>query len=178
MRRGIIVATLAATVGAITLTGVGCGGSDDGDESETPDITVETDGTITSDLGDVVVNSPASVTVTAQSGDGTAVKIDQVDLPAPGFVLVLDPTSAVVGEFGQVIGASDLLPIGVSSDVEVSLDPTLPASRTLFAEPHVDSNQNGTLDWDPVNGPVIDLSTLPVSGSTLKTFAEFDYTVE
>jgi hypothetical protein len=106
------------------------------------------------------------------------VTIDQVDLPAPGFVLVLDPTSEVLGEFGQIIGASDLPPIGVSSDVEVSLDPTLATSGTLFAEPHVDSNQNGTLDWVPANGPVIDLSTLPESGSTVKTFAEFDYTVD
>lgn len=147
------MAALAVTVSAIALTGAACGGSDDGDEAETPDVTVETDGMITSDLGGIVVNSPASITVTAQSGDGTTVTIDQVDLPAPGFVLVLDPTPEVLGEFGQIIGASDLLPIGVSSDVEVSLDPTLATSGTLFAEPHVDSNQNGTLDRDPTNGP-------------------------
>jgi hypothetical protein len=58
VRREIIVAALAVTVSAIALTGAACGGSDDGDEAETPDVTVETDGMITSDLGDIVVNSP------------------------------------------------------------------------------------------------------------------------
>ena len=96
----------------------------------------------------------------------------------PGFVLVLDPTTEVLGELGEIIGVSELLPIGTSSDVEVVLDPALTASGTLFAEPHVDSNQNGTLDWDPINGPVTDLSTLPETESAIKTFAEFSYTVE
>lgn len=169
---------MAATVGVVALTGAGCGGFDDGDEGATPDATVETDGTITTDLGDIVPNSPASIAVIAQSGDGRSATIDEVDLPAPGFVLVLDPTAEGLGEFGQIIGVSDLLPIGGASDIEVSLDPPLATSGTLFAEPHVDSNQDGTLDWDPVNGRVIDLSTMPETGSTVKTFAEFDYTVE
>ena len=42
----------------------------------------------------------------------------------------------------------------------------------------MDSDQNGTLDWDLINGPATGLSTLPETGSAIKTFAEFPYTVE
>ncbi len=182
MRRRIVMGALAAALGAAVLAGAACGGSSDsGDDPEATtevEATVETDGTTTDELGGIVANSPASIVVSPQSGDGSQVTVDEVDLPAPGFVLVLDPTTEVIGELGQVIGVSELLPAGVSSDVAVALDPPLAATGTLFAEPHVDSNQNGVLDWDPVNGPVTDLATLPETGSTIKTFAEFEYTVE
>jgi hypothetical protein len=52
-------------------------------------------------------------------------------LPAPGFVLVLDPATEVLGGLGEIIGVSELLPTGTSSDVEVVLGPALTTSGTL-----------------------------------------------
>ena len=171
------MAALAVTVSAIALTGAACGGSDDGDEAETPDVTVETDGMITSDLGGIVVNSPASITVTAQSGDGTTVTIDQVDLPAPGFVLVLDPTPEVLGSSGRSSARRTCCP---SASRAMSRCPSIRRSpHRERCSPSRTSTRIRTVrsTGTPPTVPVIDLSTLPESGSTVKTFAEFDYTV-
>ncbi len=90
--------------------------------------------------------SPSALEAEAQTSDGTTVTIASVTLPAPGFVAV---HAAGDGGPGPVIGVSDLLPEGTSTDVVVTLDTPLEASAAVFPMVHIDMNQNGAYDFAP-----------------------------
>ncbi len=71
----------------------------------------------------------ASVTFSAQTSDGTSIVVDSVSLPAAGFIAV---HANADGSSGAVIGHSDLLPAGTSTDVVVTLDQALTATDLVF----------------------------------------------
>jgi hypothetical protein len=183
MRRRSIVAPSLVALAAGLIPLAGCGGSgDDAGAGEAPG-DAGTEATSTGEVvdtpsGELAANFPAGVEVSAQSGDGASMVVDRVELPHPGWVLILDPAEPVIGELGRVVGVSDALAAGVSEDVVVALDPPLETSGTLFAEPHVDSNLNGVLEWDPVAGPVVDQSAVAEQGDAIKVFGEIPYRVE
>lgn len=123
----------AIALGAgLALTLAACGG---GDDDTTEPVEIPT--------------SPATLTLGDQDGDGTVVVIDAVDLPADGFVAIHGDGG---GSPGPVIGVSDLLPAGATSDVTVTLDETLDATGVVFPMVHIDTNANGIYEFGTVEG--------------------------
>ncbi len=92
---------------------------------------------------------PASITFDAQISDGTTITVANVELPAAGFIAVHSDGG---GSPGPVIGVSDLLPAGASSDVSIMLAEPLTADSTVFPMVHIDTNTNGVYEFGTVDG--------------------------
>ena len=145
MRRRMILVLIAAAA----LVAAGCG-DDDGDDGatgagETTETTEEMAEDEETGDGDVAM-SPATLDLEDQSGDGTTVVVAGVSLPSDGFIAIHADAD---GSPGPVVGHSELLEAGDSSDVEVTLDEPLTESATLWPMAHIDTNGNGTYDFDP-----------------------------
>jgi len=93
-----------------------------------------------------MMTESASVTFEDQSTSGDSVTVASATLPEGGFVTIHDDT---VGDdaIGSVVGTSDYLESGTSSDVEVSLDESIESAGTFFAMPHLDTNGNEAYDF-------------------------------
>ena len=83
---------------------------------------------------------PAAITMADQRTDGAAVVVGEVTLPATGFVALHADEDGVPG---VILGLSPLLPVGVSSDVSITLDQPLEGSQPLFAVAYVDRDGDG-----------------------------------
>lgn len=94
--------------------------------------------------------SPASVTFGEQRIIGDAVTVASADLPAAGFVVIREDDQ---GGPGRILGISDLLPAGTSTDIEVVFDDTLGLTTVMFASVYIDRDADGilTLGDDPVD---------------------------
>ena len=125
---------LLTTLAALTLFVAACGDDDDGSAAPADD-TVEAPPT-----------GPADISAADQSGDGTEVTVASVTLPADGFVVVHADAD---GAPGPVIGHSELLPEGESTDVVVTLDEPLSDTATVWPMAHIDTNGNGAYDFAP-----------------------------
>lgn len=90
--------------------------------------------------------APAEVVFEAQTSDGTSIVVASVTLPSPGFIAI---HSNADGGPGPVIGHSDLLPAGTSTDVMVTLDEPLTQTDLLFPMAHIDFDQDGEYDFFP-----------------------------
>jgi hypothetical protein len=90
--------------------------------------------------------SPAEVVFEAQESDGTSIVVASVTLPAPGFIAI---HSNADGGPGPVIGNSDLLPVGTSENVVITLDTPLEATDLVFPMVHIDMNENGEYEFMP-----------------------------
>lgn len=128
---------LLSILAALVLLVAACGDDDDASDEPTGDDTVP--------VGEPAMG-PAELTADDQSGDGTEVVVDSVTLPADGFLVVHADAD---GAPGPVIGHTDLLPEGESTDVVVPLDEPLTESATVWPMAHVDTNTNGEYDFDP-----------------------------
>ena len=110
---------------------------------------------------------PSALEADAQTGDGTAITVAMVTLPAPGFIAV---HANADGGPGPVIGHSALLPAGTSTDVVITLDQPLTASDLVFPMVHIDMNGNGEYEFAPpdvktdVPGLLDDGETIAVIG--------------
>jgi hypothetical protein len=145
---------LVALIATLALIAAACG--DDADDAS--DVVEESPSVAADDSSDDMADEPADemaepppmgpaeLTVDDQSGAGATVVITSVMLPAEGFIAI---HSDAGGNPGPVIGHSDLLPAGVSTDVIVTLDEPLVADTTLWPMVHIDTNRNGTYDFDP-----------------------------
>lgn len=134
MNRGRLLPIIAAAA----LLAAACGDSDDAED--VADTTVEAGGSTEPAMG------PAELTVEAQSGDGATVTVASVTLPSGGFIAIHADNA---GAPGPVIGHSDALDAGESTDVEVTLDEPLAADATVWPMAHIDTNANGEYDFDP-----------------------------
>jgi plastocyanin len=92
---------------------------------------------------------PASLVFDPQTSDGTTIIVANVELPAAGFIAVHSDGG---GSPGPVIGVSDLLPAGASSDVSITLAEPLTADATVFPMVHIDTNANGVYEFGTVDG--------------------------
>ncbi len=90
--------------------------------------------------------TPASITAEDQTSDGSTIVVASITLPAPGFIAVHGDAG---GSPGPVIGHSDLLPAGESTDVSITLDEALTASGPVFPMAHIDINDNGVYEFNP-----------------------------
>ncbi|MFP4513178.1 MAG: hypothetical protein ACLFRV_09565 [Acidimicrobiales bacterium] len=175
MSRRVLITVFAA----LALIASGCGNDDADDTGDTPDepgaeTTTTTTAATTDDdeagddeagddeagddeagddeAGDSPPMSPAELTVEDQSGDGTTVQVASVTLPADGFIAVHADDDGP----GPVIGNSDLLPAGESTDVEITLDEEVSEDTTLWPMAHIDTNLNGTYDFGSEPDPQAD----------------------
>ncbi|MGH8915916.1 MAG: DUF7282 domain-containing protein [Acidimicrobiia bacterium] len=89
---------------------------------------------------------PSALGADAQETDGTTIVIATVTLPSPGFIAIHGDAD---GSPGPVVGHSDLLPAGDSTDVTVTLDEPLTESGTLWPMVHIDFNDNGEYEFFP-----------------------------
>ncbi len=105
--------------------------------------------------GDIVLDSAsvspamgsmdtATVTFNNQTTSGDSVTVASATLPEGGFVTVHDDT---VGDdaIGSVVGTSDYLESGSSSNIEVGVN--ISESGQYFAMPHLDTNGNEAYDF-------------------------------
>ena len=90
--------------------------------------------------------SPSDIVAEDQSSDGTTVTVASVTLPSPGFIAIHGNSD---GAPGPVIGNSELLPAGTSTDVVVTLDQPLTATDMVFPMVHIDINENGVYEFFP-----------------------------
>ena len=110
---------------------------------------------------------PSALEAEAQTSDGTTITVASVTLPAPGFIAV---HANADGGPGPVIGHSDLLPAGTSTDVVITLDQPLTATDMVFPMVHIDMNGNGEYEFAPpdvttdVPGLLADGETIAVTG--------------
>lgn len=98
------------------------------------EVTVEDD-----DGGNGGGDTPA-ITVEDQTfaeGEADVVSIAEATLDEPGFVVIHQDDG---GEFGDIIGSSDVLEAGTSENVEVQLDRQAEDGETLWAMLHHDGN--------------------------------------
>jgi hypothetical protein len=114
-------------------------------EDEATTTTAESEPT-TTEANQAPAISPAEVVFEAQESDGTTIVVASVTLPAPGFIAVHGNAD---GAPGAVIGHSDLLPVGTSENVVVTLDTPLEATDLVFPMAHIDMNSNGEYEFMP-----------------------------
>ena len=167
-RTWLFVGIGAAVVLVIILFAVFSGGDDEPTESattvpidttEAPDATSPPD--TTAPTGPAM--SPAEVVFDAQTSDETSIVVASVTLPSPGFIAV---HSNADGGPGPVIGHSELLPAGTSTDVAVTLDEPLAATDLLFPMAHIDVDRNGEYDFMPPD-IAIDLPASTADGAVV-----------
>lgn len=140
MKRTLMLLAVVAFVAA-------CGGSGSTTTvaGETTTTTVAGETTTTAGTGTPAV-SPSDIVAEDQSSDGTTITVASVTLPSPGFIAVHGNSD---GAPGPVIGNSELLPAGTSTDVVVTLDQPLTATDMVFPMVHIDMNSNGVYEFFP-----------------------------
>jgi plastocyanin len=166
-RPGSIRSLLAVGV-TVTLLLAACGGDDDDDA--TSDTTAAPAEQSTDPSGEVAMQ-PASVGFDSQESDGTMVVVASVELPADGFIAVHGDGG---GSPGPVVGHSDLLPAGASTDVMVMLDSPLDGDATLYPMAHIDTDGNGVYEFGSVDG--VDGPALTAEGDVAVVGAEVTVT--
>jgi predicted lipoprotein with Yx(FWY)xxD motif len=137
---------------ALVLVVAACGGSDATDTTSAPEETTAST-TATTAVAETTTTeapgpatSPAEVVFEDQESDGTQIVVASVTLPSPGFIAVHGNDG---GAPGPVVGHSDLLPAGTSTDVTVTLDTPLESTDLLFPMAHIDVNENGEYEFMP-----------------------------
>jgi len=105
-------------------------------------------------------SGPSSLEADDQEGLGLGVSVASVTLPAQGFIAV---HAEADGAPGPVIGHSDLLPAGTSTDVEIIFDEPLEASAKVFPMAHIDMDGDGQYTFMPPDN-AIDLPALLDNG--------------
>ena len=165
MRRKSRMTALAVPVVALGLIVSGCGDDDDEPADTGGDTAEETD------AGGAVPFAPTTITADDQSGDGTTVVVASLDLPTAGFIAVHADDN---GAPGAVIGNTEILPAGESTDVEVPITEVISGTVTVWPMAHVDTNGNETYDFAPPDvtddGPALveeggDVAVLPIEYS-------------
>ena len=149
-------------IGTLSLVTAACGG----DDSATTTVSPTAVAPMTTASTDPAV-APAEVVFEAQTSDGRSIVVASVTLPSPGFIAV---HGNAVGAPGQVIGLSDLLPAGTSTEVVVTLDEPLAATDLLFPMAHIDVNGNGS--WDARACCELDLPPTTADGGVAVVGAE------
>ena len=113
------------------------------------------------DNGDVAVvavnltvlpaTAPSFLEADEQTSDGATIVVKTVNLPANGFIAVHADAD---GSPGPVIGHSDLLTAGGSTDVTVTLDEALTASGVVWPMVHIDMDGDGEYTFMPPDNAV------------------------
>lgn len=129
---------------AFALVAAACGGTTA--TTAAPSTTQAVTTTTATPVAATPPTGPSEIAFSPQVSDGSTIVIDSVNLPAPGFIAVHADAD---GKPGPIVGHSDLLPAGTSTDVTVTLDAPLTESAKLFPMVHIDMNGNGEYEFFP-----------------------------
>lgn len=162
---------LAVLVVAIGLVAAACSSSA---TTETTTTTAETTTTTGGPDGGMPETAPASVIAEDQTSDGTGIVVKSVDLPAAGFIAVHADND---GSPGAVIGHSDLLPAGTSTDVSVVLDTPINDGSVLWPMAHIDMDEDGEYTFVPPDN-AIDVPGLTADGDVAMVPVKVDVSDE
>jgi len=132
---------LIAAVFGLSLLAAACGDSGTSTSTAT---TTAAPATTAAEM--MAATSPASIDAADQTGDGTTVTVASIDLPSDGFIVIHADNG---GSPGPILGWSDLLPAGASTDVVVTLNTAITADATVWPMAHVDANSNGIYEFMP-----------------------------
>lgn len=113
----------------------------------------------------------AAISAGAQSGDGTTVTVSSISLPTAGFIAVHADAG---GSPGAVIGHSEILPAGLTGDVQITLDTPLDADAAVWPMAHLDVNDNGIYEFG-ADTDNTDIPATNVDGEV--AMVSVDYTV-
>lgn len=92
-----------------------------------------------------------SVSLLDQESDGSTVVVLDATIPQGGFIAIHETNED--GSPGAVIGHTEFLEPGTSSNVNVSLDEPIESDQSLIAMLHQDTNDNETYDFPDADGP-------------------------
>lgn len=141
--------TRLSLIAIIALLVAACGGED---TTQTTEATTTTAAPTTTTVAatttepDGPSTGPADITFESQTSNGESITIASVTLPTDGYVVVHADAD---GTPGAVIGWSDLLPEGTSTDVTVTFEEPLTETQTVFPMAHIDANGNGEYEFFP-----------------------------
>ena len=153
---------------ALGLVLTACGGGEATETTVTTEATTTSaDGASSTTEGGPAI-SPAEIVFEAQESDGSSIVVASVTLPSPGFIAVHGNAD---GAPGAVIGNSELLPEGVSTDVLVELDSPLAGTDMVFPMAHIDMDEDGVYEFMPPDN-AIDIPATTADGSVAVTGAE------
>ncbi|HSQ36674.1 MAG TPA: hypothetical protein VLS92_02150 [Acidimicrobiia bacterium] len=96
--------------------------------------------TASAEVGLLAPLAPAAVTLADQRINGEEVVVDEVTLPAPGFVAL---QAGVDGVPGAILGLSGLLPEGITRAVAIPLGEPAAGVQTVFAVVYIDRDGDG-----------------------------------
>ncbi|MGB7859774.1 MAG: hypothetical protein WBM90_04695 [Acidimicrobiia bacterium] len=161
MRRLVPLVTVLALVVAA------CGGTVT-TETTTNEAAAATTNAATNTTAAGPPTSPAEVVFEAQESDGSSIVVASVTLPSPGFIAV---HANADGSPGPIIGHSELLPEGISTDVAVKLDAPLESTDLLFPMAHIDMDENGEYEFAPPDNAV-DIPATTAEGGVAVVGAE------
>jgi PGF-CTERM protein len=109
-----------------------------------------TDGSAVVDTAEVTAS--ATVEMSDQPTDGSAVVVDRVELSEDGFVTIHDSSLLDSATFDSIRGTSAYLEAGVHEDVRIELDEELDNEDTLIPMAHKDTNDNEQYDFAESEG--------------------------
>lgn len=142
--------TRLSLIAVVALLVAACGGEDTAtqttEDGTTTTAAPTTTVAATTTEADGPPTGPADITFESQTSDGTSITVSSVTLPTDGYVVVHADAD---GNPGAVIGYSDLLPEGTSTDVTVTFGEPLTESQTVFPMAHIDANGNGEYEFFP-----------------------------
>lgn len=118
------------------------------EEGTTPTLGDDTIPTSTQGETPLVTEGPNAVNVSSQVA-GSAVKIDMVMLAKAGYVVIHVDNG---GQAGDIIGSSNLLEVGQSNDVSVTLTKAAEEGKSYWAMLHEDNGDGkfSAVDDQPV----------------------------
>lgn len=122
----------------------------------------------TTDTPEPPPTAPSEIVFGAQDSDGASIVVASVTLPAPGFIAVHGNAD---GSPGQVIGHSELLAAGTSTDVTVTLDQPLIATDLVFPMVHIDMDSDGAYTFEPPDN-IVDIPGQTAEGQVAVVGAE------
>jgi hypothetical protein len=160
MRRLTYFAVIAIVIAACTSEGA--------DETTTTAAAEEAPSTTQAPESEGPAMAPAEVVFEAQTSDGSSITVASVTLPSAGFIAV---HANADGGPGPIIGNSELLPAGTTTDVVVTLDEPLAATDMLFPMAHIDVDGDGEYLFAPPDNAV-DLPAMDADGNVAVVGAE------
>jgi len=127
--------------------------------------TYEDSGTTTTTVVDPAslppATGPADLVFANQLVEGSAVVVEAVTLPSPGYVVLQSDAS---GTPGEILGVSELIGRGTVTGVVVPLFFPLEAAAAVHATLHVDMDGDGEFRYEPPDD-FIDLPATRASGA-------------
>lgn len=140
----LVTTGLSGTVGA-TLAGGGVTDAPSASSTDAPSASSVSQPPLaqetTTTQANQTANATANITFTDQAINNSTLVVNEANLSAGGFVVIF-------AQNGTVLGNTSYLEPGLHENLTVDLDTPLGRSQVVIASPHLDTNDNQTLDFN------------------------------